>query len=115
MKQQQVQQQAQQNQAQQSQQTQAGLYFVTFPERLTPDRAKTIVAELRRRFQGFPVFCPKPPRGRKIIVQLNEITVIVTFPHTESPKQEQDKGQEQEQDKGQAGGFTLRELIRNKS
>ncbi len=104
--------QAQQAQAQQAnQQGGSAMYFVTFPNRVSPEIAKEVVRELRRRFPSqMPIFIPKPPSGRKMVVDIAGITVIITIPYKKNPnsKKEQDN-QSQEQ------GFTLKELIKKKT
>jgi len=100
-------QQAQDQQATQQAQTQ--VYFVTFSHKVSPERARQIVNELRRRFPAkILVFSPKPQRGKKILVNFNELVAIITIPYPS--KQEQST----KQVSMQSQGFTLKELIRNK-
>ena len=100
-------QQAQDQQATQQAQTQ--VYFVTFSHKVSPERARQIVHELRRRFPAKTlVFSPKPQRGKKILVNFNELVAIITIPYPS--KQEQST----KQVSMQSQGFTLKELIRNK-
>ncbi len=95
------------------------IYFVTFPTRVDNQKAKEIVAELRKRFpHQLPIFAPRPPRGKKLIYEINEIIVILTFPYAKNPNKPQAPSQEAPkpnmQEQSQEGGFTLKELIRNK-
>ena len=81
--------------------------FVTFMQKLSPEQAKAILAELRKRIPDSQIiFTPKPPAGRKVIWNINNETVIITYPSKSS-------GQGQEQDQGQ--GFTLRDLLKTKN
>jgi hypothetical protein len=117
---------------QQAQQTisQAGgeamnYYFVTFPCKLSSDQAKEIITELKKRFTGQPIFSPRVLPGKRMVININEINVIVTFPFVKTnkqqqPMQEQETSKQEKQDQTkqdqtpQPEGFTLRELIRNK-
>lgn len=77
--------------------------FVTFMQKLSPEQAKAVLAELRKRIPGSQiVFTPKPPAGRKVIWNINNETVIITYPSKSS-------GQGQEQ------GFTLGDVLKIKS
>jgi hypothetical protein len=102
-----------QQQIQQNQQTQTQLYFVTFACKVDPAKAKEILAELRKIYpKQTPIFTPKPPRGRKTILQVAGTLVILTFPFPYTPRQEK---QEQAQSSSDTQGtFTLKELIKNK-
>ncbi len=99
-------QQAQQNQTQQNQAqpNQAQIYFVTLPYKVSPEKAKQIIAELRKRFPQMPIFTPKPPRGRKTVIEIAETQVIVTFPYLKKNPNPNLNKQEQ--------GFSLKDLIK---
>ncbi len=87
------------------------MYFVTFPNRVSPEEAKKVLTELRKRFPSqLPIFTPKPPKGKKMIIDVNGMTVIITFPYVN--KQEQAPKKEQAPQSPE--GFTLGELIKNK-
>ena len=89
----------------QNQQIQSSFYFVTFVYKVDPETAKRILSELRRRFPSMrPLFTPVPPPGRRRFVTINNVLVILTFPHT---KQEQIYNQN-------STGFTLKELAKIK-
>ncbi len=97
-------QQAQQNQ----QETQ--IYFVTFPYKVDSQIAKEIIMELRKRFPlKTPIFAPRPPyNGKRMVLNINEIPVIVTFPYLKKNPNPNTQQASQNQ------GFTLGELIKNK-
>ena len=85
------------------------IIFVTFTRKLSPEKTKQIINELRVRFPSqILVFSPKPQKGKKIILNVNEEVVIITIPYPS--KQEQST----KQVSMQSQGFTLKELIRNK-
>jgi hypothetical protein len=90
------------------------IYFVTFTQKLPPDEARKIIAEIRRRFEGYPIFTPKPIKGKRMILDINGVVVIITFthPHAKLPKQEPFPKQEQSSQSPE--GFTLAELIKIK-
>jgi len=100
-------------QAQQDTQ-QTTICFITFQCKVDRETARQIVAELRKRFPSQTlIFTARPPIGRKIITNINGILVVVTIPysnrqeaHSQSSMQEQAPSQE---------GFTLRDLIKNKT
>ncbi len=96
-------------------QQQAQIYFVTFPSRVSPEIAKEVVTELRKRFpQTTFIFTPRPVRGRKFVIDVDGQLVIITIPYTlkKNPK-EQAPQETPKQEQAQEGGFTLRELIKN--
>jgi len=100
-----------QAQAQQSQ-----IYFVTFPTRLSKEKARQILNELRNRYSGIAVFTPKLVPGRRVLVNIEDVVVIVTFPYVkkdseEAPTQAHTQAHSQAHSQG---GFTIRELLRNK-
>jgi hypothetical protein len=105
--------QAQQNhqtQQQGGQAMQTQVIFVTFTHKLSPEKAKQIIKELRVRFPSqILVFSPKPQKGKKIILNVNEEVVIITIPY--SRKQEHSTEQTQMQT---TQGFLLKDLIKNK-
>ena len=114
MKKEQVQQQTQQqnqNQNQQiqtQQQNQNQIYFITFTHKIDREKARRVIAELRRYYGGIAIFTRRPPAGRKVIHNINDVVVIITFPYIRSndqEKKEQCSTQVQE-------GFKLRELLR---
>ena len=109
--QQQNQQQNQNQNQQETQQTQAQrtkIYFITFPEKICPEKAREIVAQLRKRFPlQTPIFMPRPPVGRKMVIEINGITVILTFPHPYNPKTTN-----KEQSPPNEEGFKLKDLIK---
>jgi len=85
--------------------------FVTFANKLSKEKAREILIELRRRFQVKTiVFSPRPPSGRKKILEINGILVIITFPYTKNPEQEQENPTQVPQ--SFEGGFTLAELAK---
>ncbi len=93
------------------------IYFITFPTRVDNQKAREIVGELRKRFpHQMPIFAPRPPRGKKLIYEINGTIVILTFPHTKNPNKPQAPSQEAPkpnmQEQAQEG-FTLKELIKN--
>jgi len=100
-------------------QMQTQLICITFPQKLSPEKSKSILSELRKRFTAqILVFSPKPPRGRKAILQIQDTVVIVTFidqhqQQHQQHRQEQTPKQQQTQSSVQEG-FTLAELIKNK-
>ena len=103
-KQNQTQHQAQvQQQTQQTQQP--SFYFVTFPTKLDPEKTREVLSELRRRFPQVPVFAPRPPAGKRMILTINDVLTILTFPKSPNRREEQASRQE---------GFTVAELIKNK-
>jgi hypothetical protein len=105
MKELQTQQQAQQG-------GEAMVYFITFPNKVSAEISKEVLAELRKRFPSqTALFTPKPPPGKKIIITINQVLVIVTFPY--APKQEHTPKQTPKQEQPKEG-FTLGELIKNK-
>jgi hypothetical protein len=103
-----------QTQAQQTQQAQqeTQVYFVTFPSKVSREKAKEIITELRRRYPSqTAIFMPKPPPGKRILLNFDGLLVIVTFPYVKkNPEQEQSPKQAPTQE-----GFSLRELIKNKT
>jgi len=90
-----------------AQQAQTQIYFVTFTNKVSSEKARKIIRELRERFPAQAIFTPRPPRGKKVILHIHDEIVIVTFPYTHFNKQEskQEKANE---------GFTLKELIKDK-
>ncbi|MFZ8785753.1 hypothetical protein [Thermocrinis sp.] len=97
----------QQTQDKQEMQTtkQGGVYFITFVNKVDPEKAREILTILRNKFTGmYPVFMPKPPRGRRTIIEINETIVILTFPYG-SKRTNQSSTQVQE-------GFKLKDLIK---
>jgi hypothetical protein len=90
------------------------IYFVTFPYKLPKEKAQEILIELRRRFQVKTiVFSPRPPSGRKLLLNINETLVIVTIPHTPKNPNKQAPKQEQENlTQSLEEGFTLAELAK---
>ncbi len=115
MKKEHLQTQAQPNQTQQAQQQaqkggEAMIYFVTFPSKVDSETAKQVLAELRKRFPAPAIFTPRPPKGKKLVMDIKGIPVIVTFPYTlKNPNT-----QEQNPQSPMQGGFTLGELIKSK-
>ncbi len=103
--------QAQPNQTQQEAQGgEAMIYFVTFPCKVDKEKAKEIIMELRKRFPlKTPIFAPKPPSGKRMIIEIAGLQVIITFPYLK--KNPNHNKQEQE---SPTQGFTLGELIKNK-
>jgi hypothetical protein len=109
---------------QQAQQTisQAGgeamIYFITFPSKISAEKAKEVLVELRRRFPSqTALFMPKPPPGKKMVLDIGGVPVIITFPYTlkKNPnKQEQAPKKEQAPQSPMQEGFTLGELIKSK-
>ncbi len=104
--------QAQQNQTQLNQaqpnQTQGGdamIYFVTFPYKVDSETAKQVLAELQKRFpMKRPVFTPRIPRGRRMVLNIDGLQVIVTFPYlNKNPNPNLNKQEE---------GFSLKDLIK---
>ncbi len=89
---------------------QQGIYFVTFTNRVSPEEAKKVLTELHKRFPSqIPIFTPRPPKGKKFVIYVNELMVIITFPYTpKKPNMQEQAPQNQEQ------GFTLGQLIKNK-
>ena len=114
MKKQETQQETQQSQTQ-------GMYFVTFTRKLSQEQTKLILAELRKRFTGQPVFVPRPPgKTKRVILEINGELVIISFPaHKETETKENPKQQStetKENPKQQSTeGFKLSELIKNKT
>jgi len=89
---------------------QTQVIFVTFTRKLSPEKAKQIINELRVRFPSqILVFSPKPQKGKKIILNVNEEVVIITIPYPR--KQEHSTEQTQMQT---TQGFLLKDLIKNK-
>jgi len=115
---------------QETQQSQTqGMYFVTFTRKLSQEQTKLILAELRKRFTGQPVFVPRPPgKTKRVILEINGELVIISFPAhketetKENPKQQSTEGfkhkeseETKENPKQQSTeGFKLSELIKNK-
>ena len=109
-----------QTQQETQQETQKGgedmIYFITFPSKVSAEKAKEVLVELRRRFPSqTAVFMPKPPPGKKMVLNISGVLVIITFPYDlkknpnrqeQAPKQEQAPRQSPMQE-----GFTLGELI----
>jgi hypothetical protein len=105
-----------QNQQETHQETMQGgeamVYFITFPSKVSAEKAKEVLAELRKRFPSqTAIFMPKPPPGKKMVLNIGGVLVIITFPYAlkKNPKQEQAPKQSPTQE-----GFTLGELIKNK-
>lgn len=72
--------------------------FITFTEKLPPEEAKSVLAELRKKFLGYRfVFTPYTPPGRKQIYTINNQTIILTFPFTSGNQ-----------------GFTLGDVLKTK-
>ena len=105
-----------QHQAQVQQQNQGGtdmkptqqpsVYFVTFTTKLDPEKTREVLSELRRRFPlQTPIFTPRPPAGKRIILTINDVLTILTIP--KSPNRQEEQASRQ-------GGFTVAELIKNK-
>jgi 3-deoxy-D-manno-octulosonic-acid transferase len=93
----------------QQQQAQQGIIFVTFPCKVSQETARQILAELRTRFPAQTlIFVPRPPAGKKLLINIAGILTIVTIPYKQedTPK---------EAPKHTREGFTLGELIRNKN
>jgi hypothetical protein len=87
------------------------IYFITFPTKVSPAQAKEILAELRRIYPAQFVFTPRPPAGRKKILNISGTTVIVTFPfNTQRQESEQTPTKEEP-----TQGFKLKDLIKNKT
>jgi len=93
------------------------VYFITFANKVSKERAKQIIDELRRLYPGQTfVFSPRPPRGRKLILELVGEIIILTIPGQGS-KQEGSKKEDSKEELKQAKqeptqhGFTLSELI----
>ena len=94
-------------------QQQGGVYFITFAHKVNPEKAKEILVELRKQFpMQFPIFTRRPPRGKRIILQICEELVILTFPYVKKDS-EQAPAQAPTQAPTQEG-FTIRELLGNK-
>ncbi len=86
--------------------------FITFPTRLSPEKSREVIRELRKRFpQTAFIFIPKPVKGRKVVVEIAGTMVIMTFPYS-NPNKEQST---QEAPKQSPQGFTLRELINKRT
>ncbi len=101
------------------QETQKGgeamIYFITFPSKVSPEIAKQVFVELRKRFPSqTAIFTPKPPSGRKVVLDIEGILVIVTFPYLKKNPNKQEQAKEQAPQSPMQGGFTLGELIKNK-
>ncbi len=97
-------------QAQQTNQNQAQIYFVTFVNKVDSQIAREVIKSLRERFpMKTPIFIAKPPKGRRVVLNINETLVILTFPHTVKNPNTQEQNPQNTQE-----GFTLRELIKNK-
>ncbi len=91
--------------------TQAQICFITLPYKVSQEKSKEILAELRKRFpQSIFIFTPKIQKGRRVILNINETTVILTFPHTLKNPDKQQTSQSPES----PSGFTLAELIKKK-
>jgi len=87
-------------------QQQGGVYFITFAHKVDPEKAKEVLAVLRNRFPGMsPVFIARPPRGRRLVTEINGITIILTFPYSSKRTNKEQTPQD---------GFTIRELLGNK-
>jgi hypothetical protein len=86
-----------------------GICFVTFANKVDPVRAKVILNELRKRFpMRTLIFMPRPPKGKKLVYEIDGVTTIVTIPHnTQEQNPTQDPRPTQE-------GFTLKDLARIK-
>jgi len=98
----------QQNQQGGAAMNESQLYFVTFPTKVNKEKAKEVITELRRRFPSkTAIFTPKPPAGRRILMTINGILVIITFPYPNKQATKQEEAFNQE-------GFTLGELIKSK-
>ena len=83
------------------------LYFITFVTKLDPQTSRQVLVELRRKFPTMkPVFTPVPPPGRRMILNINGIVTILSFPRNQN-RQEETHNQN-------PTGFTLRELIKIK-
>ncbi len=101
--------QAQQNP---NQNQDAMIYFVTFVNKVDSQIAKEVIKSLRERFpMKRPMFIAKPPKGRRVVLNINETLVILTFPYTlKNP----DKQEQPPQSPESPSGFTLTELIKKK-
>ncbi len=106
-----------QTQQQAQQQAQKGgeamIYFVTFPTKVDSETAKQVLAELRKRFPAPAIFTPRPPKGKKLVMDIKGILVIVTFPYTLKNPNMQEQAKEQAS-QSPTQGFTLGELIKSK-
>ncbi len=104
--------QAQPNQTQQEAQGgEAMIYFVTFPYKVDKEKAKEIIVELRKRFPlKTPIFAPRPPSGKRMIIEIAGSLVIITFPYKKNPN----LNTQQASQSPMQGGFTLGELIKSK-
>ncbi len=109
--------QAQPNQIQAQQTTQqetqkggeAMIYFVTFPYKVDKEKAKEIIVELRKRFPSkTPIFAPRPPSGKRMIIEIAGSLVIITFPYLK--KNPNPNTQQASQNTTQ--GFSLKDLIK---
>ncbi len=110
MKKEHLQNQPNQNQPNQKQGGDAMIYFVTFVTKVDSQTAREVIRELRERFPSkTPVFTPRIPRGRRMVLNINDLQVIVTFPYTLKNPNTQEQNPQNTQE-----GFTLRELIKNK-
>ncbi len=108
-------------QAQTQQETQKGgeamIYFITFPSKVSTSEAKEVLMELRRRFPSqTPIFMPKPPPGKKMVFEINGMTVIITFPYTlkKNPNKQEQAPKKEQAPQSQGEGFTLGEIIKSK-
>lgn len=86
-------------------------YFITFTRRLERDKAKQLLAEIRKQIPGKALFVPRPPRGRKMILNIMDEVVIITFPPKQDQGSKQDQGQQGQQDQG----FKLGEILKGSS
>ncbi len=100
------------------QETQKGgeamIYFITFPSKVDKEKAKEIIVELRKRFPSkTPIFAPRPPSGKRMIIEIAGSLVIITFPYLKKNPNPNTQEQAKEQaSQSPTQGFTLRELIK---
>ena len=99
-----------QQQVQQNQQTQTQICFVTFTSKVDKEKAKAVITELRKHFpMKTLIFTPRPPAGRKKIMNVDGILTIITIPYVTDTKQNPTETKSET-----SGGFKLSDLIKSK-
>ncbi len=105
--------QAQQKTQQETQGGEAMIYFVTFPSKVSAQIAREVIKELRTRFPSkTAIFMPKPPPGRKTVIEIAGLPVIITFPYKKNPNPNTQEQAKEQASQSPTQGFTLRELIK---
>ncbi|MGV2528284.1 UNVERIFIED_CONTAM: hypothetical protein FOS11_36900 [Bacillus thuringiensis] len=57
--------------------------FITYTTKLSPEKSRAIINELRKRMGNNKIFIftPRPPAGRKFTIKIQDELIIITRPH----------------------------------